>query len=385
MTTECDICTDPASASAIITCQICSCTNCKQCIIKWGKPECLQCSNRIDRYTLVNLMGIMCYTNSFGKWIMDNLRVREEKMLPVAQKYIEWIAYQNEKKKYKRYLTQLEARGFVIKPEFEVGFDQISSETFSQGGYYKCSEPFCAGLVILGVCGMCQCRYCVHCEQKINIHRDHNHKCNDDILTSVKELRENTKKCPSCYTPIIKSEGCNAMRCTNCGTRFDWITLSIQITNSNHYKNTDILHLVGGNDLILTLDHINNAELENVLWKLDPNAINTFITSKFNHVKTAEKHQLDLLNNRVSYLQGSTSLDKWINTVFILETEYEYKSQMTYCFSMYLENIGGTTGNYESRTVLISKVNDLMKRTSISYGKKLIQLKISPDNGLPIV
>ena len=105
----CDICTESVAFNMNIICNLCSCNNCSQCVVKWGKPECLQCSGRIDRYTLVCCLGITGYTNSFKTWMLENLRTREEKMLPIAQKYIEWIAYQNEKKKFKRYLTQLEA------------------------------------------------------------------------------------------------------------------------------------------------------------------------------------------------------------------------------------------------------------------------------------
>jgi len=56
-----------------------------------------------------------------------------------------------------------------------------------------------------------------------------------------------------------------------------------------------------------------------------------------------------------------------------------------YCFTLYFEKIAGTIGNYEQRYELIEKINDLMKRIHVSYGKKIVQLKLTADNGLPIL
>lgn len=51
--------------------------------------------------------------------------------------------------------------------------------------------------------------------------------CNDkDGKLAEQWIIANTKKCPSCHTPIQKSTGCNHMTCRKCGHEFCWVCLA---------------------------------------------------------------------------------------------------------------------------------------------------------------
>jgi hypothetical protein len=337
-------------------------------------------------------MGYHLYEQTFNQWMTNNMSIREKRLLPLAQKYIEWLNYQKEKQKYKRYLGQIKERGFIEKPEFEINFDSTmatadagSVEKYINDDYYRCSIEHCAGLVIFGVCGMCSQKYCVSCQEMTKGKGIQNHKCDQTIIDNLRDLKENTKKCPSCYTPIIKSEGCNDMRCTNCGVRFDWVTLTVQVTNSNPYKNTDLILPAGNHHINQELIDNPNPDIISVLWDRDPNYINNYVTIKFNNIKIVEKHRSDLMKLRVSYLKGETTEAKWLQSVVKLQTIYEYKTQMIYALSKYLSTISQCRGDLGRRLSIIDRINQSINHISISYGKKPITLKTVADDGLSII
>lgn len=51
-----------------------------------------------------------------------------------------------------------------------------------------------------------------------------NNKAGDSDLTAM-YIRANTKKCPRCSLEIIKDEGCQHMKCTQCAHHFCWLCL----------------------------------------------------------------------------------------------------------------------------------------------------------------
>lgn len=59
------------------------------------------------------------------------------------------------------------------------------------------------------------------------------HQCLEANLETARLLRETTKACPKCFCQVEKSEGCEVMYCTKCGTAFNWNTLDI-ITSNIH-------------------------------------------------------------------------------------------------------------------------------------------------------
>jgi len=71
----------------------------------------------------------------------------------------------------------------------------------------------------------CGSDLCVECGQRMHpgvsceILKEYLEGDGDDSLALIRDL---TKNCPKCHTPIMKKEGCNHMTCTQCNTQFCW-------------------------------------------------------------------------------------------------------------------------------------------------------------------
>jgi len=91
-----------------------------------------------------------------------------------------------------------------------------------------CTKNDCRGYVVVEdskfACGMCKAEHCkkCHCE------KDDEHKCDPNVLETVKLLANDTKPCPKCQVPIFKIAGCDQMFCTSCHTAFSWNTGHIE-------------------------------------------------------------------------------------------------------------------------------------------------------------
>ncbi len=117
------------------------------------------------------------------------------------------------------------------------------SSTITNTYVLTCPHNDCAGILSLENTtknGHYQCLVCdsVVCSQcKIEIPNPKTHKCDPDILETLKFIENTTKPCPSCKAPIHKIIGCNQMFCTYCKTSFDWRTLRINngaVHNPHH-------------------------------------------------------------------------------------------------------------------------------------------------------
>jgi hypothetical protein len=91
-----------------------------------------------------------------------------------------------------------------------------------------CTKNDCRGYVVVEdnkfACGMCKTEHCkkCHCE------KEDEHKCDPNVLETVKMLANDTKPCPKCQVPIFKIAGCDQMYCTSCHTAFSWNTGNIE-------------------------------------------------------------------------------------------------------------------------------------------------------------
>lgn len=86
--------------------------------------------------------------------------------------------------------------------------------------FMKCK--FCDGCVIkVGdkrQCVKCEVAYCEVCNEVCG----DDHKCDENVLKSIRMIENECHKCPCCGVMIYKSFGCNHMFCTNCHNSFDW-------------------------------------------------------------------------------------------------------------------------------------------------------------------
>jgi hypothetical protein len=65
------------------------------------------------------------------------------------------------------------------------------------------------------VCLSCATEFCINCEKR----RNTNHICDPADIETINAVKQMVR-CPKCYLPIFKNEGCNNMTCANCGQDF---------------------------------------------------------------------------------------------------------------------------------------------------------------------
>ncbi len=68
-------------------------------------------------------------------------------------------------------------------------------------------------------CEKCETFFCKQCEKRMT----KGHACKQEDLDSV-DLINNMKRCPECYYPVFKSQGCDSITCSVCSTNFNYVT-----------------------------------------------------------------------------------------------------------------------------------------------------------------
>lgn len=108
-----------------------------------------------------------------------------------------------------------------VKPKYHSNSDSVKQYKNT----YKCS--MCPNGLIdqYGKCAVCNNKTCRSCLK----HHVSPHHCDPNDVASVKQMKIDTKSCPSCHVPIYRSEGCSQIWCPQCNTVFDWNTGKIQI------------------------------------------------------------------------------------------------------------------------------------------------------------
>lgn len=110
-----------------------------------------------------------------------------------------------------------------------------------------CPQSDCRGyLSTQWKCGLCETSVCPKCHgikanakastiaptNEANANTEE-HVCDPEMLESANAIRNETRSCPKCSTPIYRISGCYQMWCTVCNTGFDW-------TNGNELRGKNI-------------------------------------------------------------------------------------------------------------------------------------------------
>lgn len=112
---------------------------------------------------------------------------------------------------------------------------KIEVKVRGDGTAKNCPNSFCPRGILLVenniyTCNRCQDHFCIQCEKKMNS----SHVCSQEDIESV-NLIKSFIKCPKCKFPVLKSEGCNFITCSNCNTDFSYTTG--EETNHGSYNN----------------------------------------------------------------------------------------------------------------------------------------------------
>lgn len=198
-----------------------TCHNCKYI-------SCLLCIKKIKNF-------ICCNCNTIYN---DNIIKPFIKDQDVLNIYMEFYI-ENKIKNYTNFLIKQSILTVENKKLLRFGYQKIESD-FEY--IFMCNNNDCDGMINLNYyCNDCKMVYCKQCEE---IMKDESHVCDQNILQTINDLKENCKKCVNCYTYLEKVDGCNDMRCLNCGIYFNWRNLKIDLNgNTNLTKDQDIIHL----------------------------------------------------------------------------------------------------------------------------------------------
>lgn len=139
------------------------------------------------------------------KKILDKIRNERiiflEKEYPLSISLVAKIAFKNK-------LSKLNKQKVKLKTN--------NSDELKQ----KCPGFTCSGFLNKnGVCILCDAVTCNVCKGVKN----ESHKCNKEDIETVTYMNKMVK-CPGCFLPVLKSEGCDSITCSFCTTNFLYST-----------------------------------------------------------------------------------------------------------------------------------------------------------------
>lgn len=128
---------------------------------------------------------------------------------------------------------------YAVSEDEEEGNDNNVNTTITKKKTSKkrqfirhCPQSDCRGyLSTQWKCGLCETSVCPKCHgvKKTTTKNETNaeaiteeHVCDPEMLESANAIRNETRSCPKCSTPIYRISGCYQMWCTICNTGFDW-------------------------------------------------------------------------------------------------------------------------------------------------------------------
>jgi hypothetical protein len=251
---------------------------------------------------------------------------------------------------------------------------------------YHCSGIGCRGFVddTEPHCRLCNTTTCTECHEIVT--NPDTHKCKPDDVKNIKLLNENTKNCPKCFTPIMKSDGCSMMWCTNCKTGFDYNTSMVLPTNTAFFHNPhhDIevaeaarqvvandddgdIPLVGGRLYHKLKSYSHTSPPDAVVM---PGSTRTLLywAIKFTDVeyiphKTLKKEYSteDHVLLRVKYMVGEMSEQDFSNSIMLYEMSRRFENKVYQLVSGLLKDIEAKLNAFEKqmREVSTAKEDDL--------------------------
>ena len=263
---DCEICYK--DTKALVKCPYCEskvCNGCaKICTLNWASaPKCWTCSKSFTADTLDSFFNKSFRRGALRKQIIQNLQEQETSLFPETMLILEHekkghrhaellglielqnhAFFQNPFASLEQHLEKLrELQDQLVANDYRRNEDiRRSKAVVHQKRSIKCPKEDCLGYIvgskpkrddspqISHACAICDTRVCRDCNETISSTDSQDHvECNAEAKVSWSLIKETTKGCPKCGTPIEKISGCNQMWCTlpNCLTAFDWQTNQI--------------------------------------------------------------------------------------------------------------------------------------------------------------
>lgn len=349
---NCDICCEKFNNSNFlkINCKGCTGNNfaCRTCcktyiINSFDDPHCIFCKTVWDR----EFMNV----NLTKKFVQNELKIhtenlfleRQMSLLPATQKRASQIKKSRDlTEKRNEVLEEIAKLKEQVKSLTDISNAYLleisrlnngtsTSDTSTKENFtFKCPSDNCKGFLnSKHFCDLCDVQYCKDCMCVKN----KQHICDETTKETVQIIKKSSKPCPGCGEMISKIDGCDQMWCIKCHVQFSWKT-GFQITGYNHnpeyfrwLRETQQNIPPNPNTVIQTecgVFNLNEYDLLNSLRRVFPNQplsagyfVNVYrfyrhtqytVRAFANEEEVAER---ELLGNRVGYLLGDISKERW--------------------------------------------------------------------------
>ena len=274
---DCDICCESINKSTrkLVNCTKCDIKTCLQCVKTYitntiNDAHCIGCKNPYDMdYMLTNIPKTWVRTiykehtmnvlvdREVAKFGGDMYDAERKKIIKKKVELMrdEEIEYYKEmdiiKKKYEKTRNSIEEKWLEDMKELNElygveGIDDDKKQKTKKVSFFgKCATSGeCDGLLSAGyACLKCEIEHCKSCREL-----KHEGDCNADTLSTLEQLKKDTKPCPKCKTPIFKISGCYQMWCPQCHCTFDWNTLEVDNGNIHNPHYIQFLRTMNDNN-----------------------------------------------------------------------------------------------------------------------------------------
>lgn len=241
---ECSVCCN--TLSKFVKCLYCSKEACKKCyetyIIDQNTTKCMFCSKEWNIEFIQTNFTKVFVDGKLKKRREEILFDREKAMLPATQ---EEFALEKHNEKLNKEIKEArdkiaELKKYIKECDRNKIYRRSEKKEERQQINYPCPNDKCRGFLNNWKCGICDTKVCKDCREEIKPscnEEKEEHKCDPNVVESVKEIQKDSKPCPKCACPISKVSGCDQMWCTVCKTAFSWRTGRIEEGNIHnpHY------------------------------------------------------------------------------------------------------------------------------------------------------
>ena len=249
----CNICCEKFNKTTkkLTVCLYCNHESCRSCQKQYmlqslEEPQCMQCHNEFTQDQLDDIFNKSFRLNEWTTHRIHALFEKEKSLLPATQPHVEYIiakeSIDDQIKNFNREKRLIDSKIMELHMESS----NLKIKELNSTVNIPCSKESCRGFVNTAllhakhvICSICSTQLCLSCYETIHDYKTH--ICDPDTLSTISDIKSNTKPCPKCAIPTSKIDGCNQMWCTQCHTTWSWTTGKIEsrilrIHNPHYYE-----------------------------------------------------------------------------------------------------------------------------------------------------
>ena len=396
---ECIICVEEVPKRKIVKCPFCEFESCMNCVesflmgIDDNNPRCMNNScKKVWTYEFLSEnFNFNFHNKKYRERRATILHEREKSLLPGTQYLViqEKLREKNqinikklidENAMYRQLITNNNEKIRVLMN------DKLKCKEKKNTFIRSCPVDDCRGFLSTSLkCGTCGIRACKDCHMPKN----EEHKCDPDLVATVKLLSKNTKPCPACATLIYKINGCDQMYCTQCHTAFSWTrgTIDRGVIHNPHFYIVQ-KEMNGGNAPRVRGDNLRCGGPPDI-WQIRYALITAGVFFPFtdqahmliNRITHNElpryPHIIGEVDNsslRVDYLMGRINEKQWISKLKSKMKKQEKNGEINMVLSMFTQTMSDIFGNItdgktDDVSIQIAAIGTLLEYTNKSLRK----------------